>query len=179
MPCGRNTQHSPGAYPCKKFKRIFNASLPLRSKGASFRCAEYIFQTSCPRFRGCRSSSVLVSNEPALQDEDVEPMLLKVLGFRASSPPLDRLWGIWGSYCNMPKAVFYLLQGDYKDRVYRLRIASHRTGRHCLNSKDSCCDLWSGQQANSHLNPKHYQHNLRTIKIRTTVCTYGRRLGFS
>ena len=23
-------------------------------------------------------------------------------------------WGIWGSYCNIPKAIFYLLKGDYR-----------------------------------------------------------------
>ena len=28
----------------------------------------------------------------------------------------DRIWGIWGSYYNIPKAMFYLLQGDYDDR---------------------------------------------------------------
>ena len=34
-------------------------------------------------------------------------------GFRAYSPPdVDRIWGIWGSYYNIPKAVFYLLKGD-------------------------------------------------------------------
>ena len=25
----------------------------------------------------------------------------------------DRIWGIWGSYYNIPKAIFYLLKGDY------------------------------------------------------------------
>ena len=30
------------------------------------------------------------------------------------SPFIDRIWGIWGSYYNIPKAIFYLLQGDYK-----------------------------------------------------------------
>ena len=34
--------------------------------------------------------------------------------FKISSPPLvDRIWGIWGSYYNIPKAIFYLLKGDY------------------------------------------------------------------
>ena len=27
---------------------------------------------------------------------------------------MDRLWGIWGSYSNIPKAVFYLLKGGYR-----------------------------------------------------------------
>ena len=31
-----------------------------------------------------------------------------------SPPQVDRIWGIWGSYCNIPKAIFYLLKEDYK-----------------------------------------------------------------
>ena len=32
---------------------------------------------------------------------------VKGLGFRAYSPPsVDRIWGIWGSYNNVPKAIF-------------------------------------------------------------------------
>ena len=27
---------------------------------------------------------------------------------------VDRIWGIWGSYYNMPNAIFYLLKGDYR-----------------------------------------------------------------
>ena len=34
------------------------------------------------------------------------------------SPPLvDRIWGIWGSCYNIPKAIFYLLKGDYWNEV--------------------------------------------------------------
>ena len=37
------------------------------------------------------------------------------LGFRVYSPPsVDRMWGICGSYYNIPKAIFYLLKGDYR-----------------------------------------------------------------
>ena len=25
-----------------------------------------------------------------------------------------RLWGTWGSYCNIPKALVYLLEGNYR-----------------------------------------------------------------
>ena len=25
------------------------------------------------------------------------------------------IWGIWGSYCNMPKARFSVLKGDYNE----------------------------------------------------------------
>ena len=28
-------------------------------------------------------------------------------------PQVDRIWVIWGSYYNIPKAIFYLLKGDY------------------------------------------------------------------
>ena len=32
-----------------------------------------------------------------------------------SSPPyVERVWDIWGSYYSIPKAIFYLLKGDYK-----------------------------------------------------------------
>ena len=28
-------------------------------------------------------------------------------------PQIDRIWGIWGSYYNIPEGIFYLLKGDY------------------------------------------------------------------
>ena len=31
-----------------------------------------------------------------------------------SPPEVDRIWGIWGSYYNIPKAIFYLPKGDYR-----------------------------------------------------------------
>ena len=34
-----------------------------------------------------------------------------------SPPSVDRLYGIWGSYYNIPAAIFYLLKGDYKRRT--------------------------------------------------------------
>ena len=37
-----------------------------------------------------------------------------------SPPPVDRIWGIWGSYYNIPKAIFYLLVGDYNPKPYIL-----------------------------------------------------------
>ena len=37
------------------------------------------------------------------------------LGFRVFRPPeVDRIRGISGSYYNIPKAIFYLLNGDYR-----------------------------------------------------------------
>ena len=36
-------------------------------------------------------------------------------GERIYSPSfVDRIWGIWGSYYNIPKAIVYLLQADYR-----------------------------------------------------------------
>ena len=31
-----------------------------------------------------------------------------------SPPEVDRIWGVWGSYYNIFKAIFYLLKGDYQ-----------------------------------------------------------------
>ena len=42
------------------------------------------------------------------------------LGFnimrRHNPPGVDRIWGTWGSYYNITKAIFHLLKGHY--RVY-------------------------------------------------------------
>ena len=39
----------------------------------------------------------------------------RFLEFSSYSPPqVDRIWGRWGSYYNIPKAIFYLLEGDYR-----------------------------------------------------------------
>ena len=29
---------------------------------------------------------------------------------------VDRIWGKWGCYCNVTKAIFYLLEGDYRGK---------------------------------------------------------------
>ena len=34
-----------------------------------------------------------------------------VSGLGYSPPEVDRIWGIWGSYYSVPKAIFYLLKG--------------------------------------------------------------------
>ena len=39
-----------------------------------------------------------------------------------SRPQVDRIWGTWGSYYNMPKAIFYLLKGDYRGSVFGVRV---------------------------------------------------------
>ena len=37
------------------------------------------------------------------------------LQLRVYSPPeVDRIWGIWGSYYNIPIAILYVLKGDYR-----------------------------------------------------------------
>ena len=44
--------------------------------------------------------------------------------FAVESPVLDRICGIWGSYYNIHKAIFYLIKGDnsgfgtYEPRVW-------------------------------------------------------------
>ena len=46
------------------------------------------------------------------------------MGCRAYSPPeVNRIWDIWGSYDNIPKAVFSLLKGDY--RIWKLKPTDH------------------------------------------------------
>ena len=41
-------------------------------------------------------------------------LTLRGLRCWAFSPPqVDRLWGIWGSYYDIPKAIVYLLKGGY------------------------------------------------------------------
>ena len=40
-----------------------------------------------------------------------------VMAVEGYSPPeVDRIWGIWGSYSNIPKGIFYLLKGNYRCR---------------------------------------------------------------
>ena len=33
-----------------------------------------------------------------------------------SPSQVDRIWGMWGSYYKIPKAIFYLLKGDYNPK---------------------------------------------------------------
>ena len=42
-------------------------------------------------------------------------------------PSVDRIWGIWGSYYNIPKAVFYLPSRDYQDLGFRVYSSGGRT----------------------------------------------------
>ena len=39
---------------------------------------------------------------------------LKTRPYLYSPPYVERIWGMWGSYYTIPKAIFYLLKGDYK-----------------------------------------------------------------
>ena len=34
-----------------------------------------------------------------------------------SPPKADRIWGMWGSYYNIPEATFYLLKGEYNSKT--------------------------------------------------------------
>ena len=36
-----------------------------------------------------------------------------------SPPQVDRIWGRWGSYYNIPKAIFYLLKEDYRPKTLK------------------------------------------------------------
>ena len=44
----------------------------------------------------------------------------KEIGWGYRPPQVDRTWGIWGSYCKIPKAIFYLLKGDYNLGLMKL-----------------------------------------------------------
>ena len=41
-----------------------------------------------------------------------------------SPPKVDRIWGIWGSYYNIPKTIFYLLKGDYSSKGSLRRVGT-------------------------------------------------------
>ena len=36
---------------------------------------------------------------------------------------VDRIWVIWGAYYNTPKAIFYLLEGDYNMEAFTCSVA--------------------------------------------------------
>ena len=55
--------------------------------------------------------------------------------YKGCSPPLvDRIWAIWGSYYNIPKAIFYLLKGDYKAKNQDMAIRISEPGSGILFS---------------------------------------------
>ena len=35
---------------------------------------------------------------------------------------MAQIWGIWGSYYNIPKAMFYLLKADYKSKLLEVEL---------------------------------------------------------
>ena len=41
-----------------------------------------------------------------------------------STPLVDRISGIWGSYSSIPKAKFYLLKGGYSPKNEQLEVAA-------------------------------------------------------
>ena len=41
----------------------------------------------------------------------LNPQSTSIANHGHSPASVNRIWGIWGSYCNIPKAIFYLLQG--------------------------------------------------------------------
>ena len=56
-------------------------------------------------------NSALSCVVPALLLTDSAPFLVPDLPLVNLSSPLSRIWGRWGSYCNIPKAILYLLKG--------------------------------------------------------------------
>ena len=47
----------------------------------------------------------------------------KSLGLRFYSPAeVDRIWGMCGSYCYIPKAILHPLEGEYSSRAKGLRF---------------------------------------------------------
>ena len=47
-----------------------------------------------------------------------------------SPPQVGRLWGMWGPYYNIPKAISYLLKGDYT--MLSLAVGAMHCERICL-----------------------------------------------
>ena len=65
------------------------------------------FRVSGARIGGCKASIQL--HLPAAS----RLLSIQSLPCKVCSPPLlDRIWGMWGFYYNIPKAMFYLLKGD-------------------------------------------------------------------
>ena len=64
-----------------------------------------MYYASCSTGSATKACSTKVSRMPA-----AVMSLPKVGGFRV--PRIDRIWGIWGSYYSIPKAIFYLLKGQ-------------------------------------------------------------------
>ena len=54
------------------------------------------------------------------------------------SPPQTRAWDIWGSYHSIPKAVFYLLKGDY---ICMLHVINIFTGSKAHPSTHTFCGV--------------------------------------
>ena len=68
-----------------------------------------------------RESRVYFWGHIRLMEKKMETTI-EGFGFWVYSPPeVDRIWGIWGSYHTLPKAIFYLLKGDY--RVWGFRVS--------------------------------------------------------
>ena len=79
-------------------------------------------------------ASTLNLMQPRVEALNPDP---KHTNLKAYSPPqVDRIWGIWGSYYNIPKVMFY--NGDYKSQpkletpsVKALNATSHHLEPFC------------------------------------------------
>ena len=66
-------------------------------------------------FRSINQLSMFGVPEPQKYVESLPfGLYLGVLGY--GPPEVDRIWRIWGSYSNIPKAMSYLLKGDYNPK---------------------------------------------------------------
>ena len=71
---------------------------------------------------------------------------------------MDRIWGVWGSYYSIPKAVFYLLKGHYTP-------AARSAGSTLLHVGDSVfyCGSWAGDQASQAV--QYYGRSARVLRV--------------
>ena len=74
---------------------------------------------------------------------------------RYSPPKVDRIWGILESYFKIPKAIFYLLKGDYNQEPFKTALFAQSCCKEgiagqllCLPSTHS-----SGPQASERTEP--------------------------
>ena len=97
--------------PIKGFSNYITNIIQLLLSGGSTQPKPYSVNYPAPWPLGTKVVSFPFRN----QHEAPNLTSHKCYCIKPSSPPrVDRIWGIWGSYYNIPKAIFYLLKGDYK-----------------------------------------------------------------
>ena len=66
-----------------------------------------------------------------------------------SPPKLDRISGIWGSYYYVPKAILYLLKGDYID------MTSFPDGDHTTEGGEATGNAEHGRVCRAYVGTRH------------------------